>query len=75
MAEATNDCVGCGERPGVRPPIWRITESMEIIRDPNAEVRAGVKFCNTCFLEYVAMMNDCDPNFVAGVGFIPPEDA
>ena len=74
-AEIKNDCVGCGERPGVHPPVWRITESREILSDPDAVTRTDVKFCNSCFQEYRAMMLDTTPDFVAGVGFIPPEDA
>lgn len=75
MKKTPPTCVGCGERPGVHPPVWKITENMEILPDPDAVTRTNVKFCNGCFAEYRNMMNDVDPTFVAGVGFIPPEDA
>ena len=70
-----NDCAGCGERAGVHPPEWRITDSMEILPDPSAPTRAGdIKFCNGCYQEYKASMNDRrDSGFVTGVGIIPQE--
>jgi len=70
-----NDCAGCGERAGVHPPEWRITDSMEVVSDPDAVTRAGgIKFCNGCYQDYMAVCHDHrDSGFVTGVGIIPQE--
>ena len=71
-----NDCAGCGEADGIHPPVWRITDSMEVLPDASAGSKTDLKFCNRCFMEYEALANDrrdAAECFVTGVGWIPQE--